>query len=86
MAFGLLECHGQGPEVSTAIDKPLGVVLGTRWGEAVIAVVHRIMQGMAEVMQVRVGVLLVFELRADFVGQVLGVGLKGVEGVFGAVE
>jgi hypothetical protein len=52
----------------------------------VIAVVHRIMQGMAEVMQVRVGVLLVFELRADFVGQVLGVGLKGVEGVFGAVE
>lgn len=86
LTLGLLERHGQGPEVSTAVDKPLSTVLGARGREAVIAVVHRVVQGMAEVVQVGVRMLLDFELGADFLGQLLRVSLKGVEGVFGAIE
>jgi hypothetical protein len=86
LAMGLLDRYGQGPEVSTAIDKPLSAVLGARGREAVITVVQRVMQGMAKVVKVRVGMFLVFELGAEFISQALRVGLNFVESVFGAVE
>jgi hypothetical protein len=54
--------------------------------EAVIFIVDRVMQGMAEVVQVRVRVLLKFEFGAHFVGQLLRVILNFVEGVFGAIN
>jgi hypothetical protein len=83
---GLLERQRQGPEVPTAIDKPFDAILGTLGCEAVKAVVQCAMLGMAKVVQVCVGVFLVFELSADFLGQVLRVGLNFTESVFGAVE
>lgn len=84
--MGLLERHGQGPEVSTAIDKPLNAVLGAPGCEAVITIVPRAMQGLAKVVKVRVGMFLVFELGAEFIGQALRVGLNFVESIFGAVD
>jgi hypothetical protein len=54
--------------------------------EAMIPVVDRVMQGMTEVVQVRVRVHLMFEFRAHFVGQLLRVSLNFVEGVFGAIN
>jgi hypothetical protein len=44
------------------------------------------MQGMAEVVQVCVRVLLMVQFRAHFVGQLLRVSLNFVEGVFGAIN
>jgi hypothetical protein len=54
--------------------------------EAMIPVVDRVMQGMAEVVQVCVRVLLMVQFRAHFVGQLLRVSLNFVEGVFGAIN
>lgn len=54
--------------------------------EAMVPVVDRVMQSMAEVVQVRVRVLLMFEFRAHLVGQPLRFSLNFVEGVFGTIN
>jgi hypothetical protein len=86
LTLGFFERQRYGPEICTAIDKPFGAILRPWRGKAVIPVVYRIMQCVAEVVQMCMRMHFGFKFATDLSAELLCIRLEGVESILGAID